>query len=550
MPPSWVQAFLSVAPIPSCLLSIAGSSLIIQHVRKGKRMSSYRSILTAMSVCDIIFTCGWMLQPFLSPSTIDQPWIFAVGNAGTCTFLGFVSQFGMSAHCYAALLSFYFVLTVRFGVTQATFTKVLPFFHGLIMIWSIGTAIAGTVLGQFNEMGVSPGCWIGGDGCVEDCMTPYILGWIFGGVPTLFCLGCVVVNNLVLYCYVRQTVVTGQRRSMEAEMKLAKYGSRPSSVVSGNQQSLSVEMPQNCRELPFSSDDAKSMLSHSDDFSLVSADSPSVTNTDDGRESQASFVSRSFGKIRTSAQSDSGSVSLASNTNRGSILRSSDKQWKRVQEVGTQSFLYVGAYFLSFVWSLSINILDGSNIEFREDAAYFFLPLLILQSILLPTMGFTSACIYFRPKILANSREFPAESRIWWAKRAIFGDSIKPTKARASRTGRFSGPTSKQPHQEPPKTLRIPSWRPTAMSSLVKKDSDVDGEGEGSRDSMRLTIIGDDCSVIAEGEFEESSRLALSLRHSISENKSESIHEVQKELPKSESIQEECNNTDRTESST
>ena len=76
------------------------------------------------------------------------------------------------------------------------------------------------------------------------------------------------------------------------------------------------------------------------------------------------------------------------NNKPNSVLRSSDKQWKRVKEVGTQSFLYVGSYFLCMIWTIIKQSLDGQDFDNVEGSGSVFLPLLILQSIFLPIQGF------------------------------------------------------------------------------------------------------------------------------------------------------------------
>ena len=225
MPTEGQQAFLSLILIPGSLLSIAGSSLIIRNVRQHRSRSSYRNIMMLSSICDIVFSTVWILQPFLSPGDIPYAWIYAVGNHTTCTVMGTFTQFGLSAHWFAGLLSFYFVSTIRFGVKQATFARVLPYLQGFILLWSAATAIVAGGLGQYSPSGPSPGCWIGSDGCthVDDCTFTYIVGWTFGGFPTIIMLLCVVVNNLVLYCHVRRKVVSGQLRALQAESDLSTY---------------------------------------------------------------------------------------------------------------------------------------------------------------------------------------------------------------------------------------------------------------------------------------------------------------------------------------
>jgi hypothetical protein len=420
MPTTRQQRLLSIGFVPSSLLSIIGSWMIITHIRQEQRKTPYRSILLWLSICDIISSIGWMFQPFLSPSEGPDPWVYAIGNDATCSVLGAMSQFGFSAHWYSGLLSFYFLLTARFGMQQKTFGKAMPYLHGFILLWSLSTAIAGVALGVFNPNGTGPGCWVAGDAsCTENCIPIHTLvAWIFGGIPSLLMLVSIITNNLILYCHVRGTVVRGQKWAMEQESKLSMYGktgkSGRSSIISQTKSTWSSDASVFSNAHPSHGDE----LAERSDRSLVS-----LFATD---------------------------LSIA--TKKKSVLRSSDKQWKLVQEVGKQSFLYVGAYLLSFGWSFAINILDSQDFEYDPSAGKVFLPLLVLQSILLPTQGIFNAAIFFRPKYLKTRRQFPSESIKWCIRRAVFGVRVKPTPTIPPNTQQ---PQSSNQQKPPPSSLRL-----------------------------------------------------------------------------------------------
>lgn len=397
-----------------------------------------------------------------------------------------MTQFGLSAHWFSGLISVYFLMTIRFGVKQATIAKALPFLQGFIIAWSVGTAIAGAVMQKFHPLGSSPGCWVGGDSFCQgdDCDTTVLLGWIIGGIPTILMLIFVIVNNLILYCHIRRTVVEGQRRALEAQMELSRYSSRNGSAKASVR---SGRMSGKSRDLRASGDSRDSRSAISSDLSFASAVSHTGEVQTINRQGSRNSLLSKLGRSDRSLFSTGAPVTPLKN----SILRSSEKQWKRVQEVGRQSFLYVGAYLLSFGWTFIINYLDSKNFEFKENAASFFLPLLVLQSLLLPTMGFFNCCVYFRPKVLTISREFPNESRLWWVRRAIYGNVVKPTPA--------SVRVSASVDPEPPETLRINIGGPVPMSSLARGDSSDDG-------ISAFDMSNDDCSIIIEGELEESIR--------------------------------------------
>lgn len=88
------QLFIALLPIPSGILGVMGSWIVIQmafRMRKAQSWSPYQALLTGMSVCSILYTITSMLGSFLYPKeTSTKVWAF--GNDGkfrTCKYDGF-----------------------------------------------------------------------------------------------------------------------------------------------------------------------------------------------------------------------------------------------------------------------------------------------------------------------------------------------------------------------------------------------------------------------------------------------------------------------------
>ena len=105
------------------------------------------------------------------------------------------------------------------------------------------------------------------------------------------------------------------------------------------------------------------------------------------KENESKLARYRHGSDVSGTQSLSQIVENSNQTPSGSILRSTDKQWKRVKEVGQQSFLYVWAYISCYFWTILKQILDSQEFEKVEGSGAYFLPMLILQSLLLPSQG-------------------------------------------------------------------------------------------------------------------------------------------------------------------
>lgn len=250
---------LSLLPIPSSILSIIGSSTIIYLVLFNNNMrsknnnhrrsnssnssssssSTYRRILLGMSICDLIISTAWACSGFLMPSDSSQR-VWAFGNDATCTALGFLTQFGFSGFLYYGALSYYYVLTIRWGMRDARFSKCLePIMHVICIGYPLATAFFGVGLGIFYENELGIGCWINNypDNCGsgpnetgEPCMSSTI-AWLIGGTVILFILASLLVNNIVIYVHVRRTITRSRRRHFTSTVVCSAAAERRTSTA-------------------------------------------------------------------------------------------------------------------------------------------------------------------------------------------------------------------------------------------------------------------------------------------------------------------------------
>lgn len=199
---------LYVLTMISATISIVGSSTIVYKVVKNLHTAlPYDRFLLGLSSCDIVASLTFFVAPFMLPKATSQR-VWASGNEGTCTALGFLTQFSYSAFVYNGMLSFYYLLTVRYGVKRQTLAKKYePWMHISVVGFFLATASIGAAIGLYNEIDLGPGCWIRDypRGCYEvgGC-TGHYFGWVFTGLPTLFTLFSVIVNNLVIYFHVKR----------------------------------------------------------------------------------------------------------------------------------------------------------------------------------------------------------------------------------------------------------------------------------------------------------------------------------------------------------
>lgn len=153
---------LALLPIPSSILSIIGSSVIIYMILLNhgqQKWTPYSRLLLGMSICDIISSISIAAAGFLRPQGSLRAWAF--GNEATCTAGGFLIQFSWSGMLYYNMLSFYFLLTTRYGLRNTVIRKrIEPFMHLISVGYPFVTGVIGAALGVYTEKSSSFGCWV------------------------------------------------------------------------------------------------------------------------------------------------------------------------------------------------------------------------------------------------------------------------------------------------------------------------------------------------------------------------------------------------------
>eukprot|EP00934_Nitzschia_sp_Nitz4_P002052 Nitzschia sp. Nitz4//scaffold8_size234185//151877//153292//NITZ4_001275-RA/size234185-processed-gene-0.164-mRNA-1//-1//CDS//3329559860//2052//frame0 len=211
------ERILASLSLLSGLLSFVASSAIIFMVVQSKQKSPYKRILLGLSVSDLVASVTYATGPFLLP-TETSPRVWARGNTTTCHLGGFLVQLSFAALWYNGFLSFYYLATVRYGVSTSAFAKRFePWIHMTTIGWHVGSALMGLVYGMYDELVLGQSCWIGEvpDGCMEDdsCIGD-LIAWGISGIWAIFFFLAVLVNNIVIYRYVRRTLERSKQRSM------------------------------------------------------------------------------------------------------------------------------------------------------------------------------------------------------------------------------------------------------------------------------------------------------------------------------------------------
>ena len=190
---------LAILPLFSALLSILGSSAIIRLSSTLK--TSYERILFGLSVADLSSSTVNALGAFLVPRDSSHR-IWAVGNDTTCAALGTLYQITTAGFLYSGMLSLYFLLTIRFRVTETWFAKyVEPGMHVSAAGGPLLTGFIGLGLGVYGEVRLGPGCWT-----VPDRQHGEMFGWMATAIPMVLTLTGVIGGQIMIYRHCRQVL--------------------------------------------------------------------------------------------------------------------------------------------------------------------------------------------------------------------------------------------------------------------------------------------------------------------------------------------------------
>jgi len=338
----------------SAALSILGSSTIVYKICINiSKATPYDRIMLGLSACDIVGSLSYgILNPFLAPADTSER-IWSIGNDASCTFLGFLNQFALAAVLYNAMLSFYYLLTIKYKVKRKEFAhKYEIYMHVLCLTFGMGTGGIGVVIGLYSEVDIGYGCWVNDypKGCDEPGGPPcigHIYGIIYAALPGVFTFLSLAINNCCIYLYVRKNLTVNDATN---ESTLSK-----------------TEEPQP---------------------SAIQEDAMNSINTDptngDSNVQQNQIISTT--------------IALP--------IRHSPAYNDRVQEVATQGMLYVGSFVVCFTPAFIFRVKDTFRPDSNFDENDIF-ALCALMSITYPLQGFLNMLVYNRPNYTRVRRAYP-----------------------------------------------------------------------------------------------------------------------------------------------
>ena len=195
------EKLIAILPLISALLSIVGSGVIIRMTLRRRLQTSFERILFGLSAADVSSSVVNALGAYLVPKDTSHR-IWTVGNETTCNALGTLWQITTAGFMYSGMLSFYFLCTIRFGMTEDTFrTKVEPLVHMTAFGGPLISGLIGLGLDVYGEVRLGPGCWT-----VPDKQYGEMFGWIAAFVPMSITIVQVVTSQIIIFRYCRDVL--------------------------------------------------------------------------------------------------------------------------------------------------------------------------------------------------------------------------------------------------------------------------------------------------------------------------------------------------------
>lgn len=229
--PKFTASFSAIASFCICFIIIR---------RKSPTNKTYNRIIFGMSVCDMLTSVGFFCTTWPVPK--GTPGIYgALGNQGTCSAQGFISQFSLSTVMYNASLSLYYMFVIVKKMKDDKIVRIEPLFHTVAIGLGLSTAIAGVALKLFNPVGWN--CWLSSAplGCTQSYASPdgttncirgdnsSLYRWGFYYAPLWFAIACETYLMYRVYAYVKvqeQKIERYTRDSSVARMVRTKRTSR------------------------------------------------------------------------------------------------------------------------------------------------------------------------------------------------------------------------------------------------------------------------------------------------------------------------------------
>jgi hypothetical protein len=392
-------------------LSMIASSILIYKVllryRVQQRSSSmiantsvttYHRILLGMSIVDVLYSIGAAVGPLAVPAGDSDGMVFGIhGTTATCTAQGAACQLLGAVVLYTAALNTYFMLKIRYNVSDAALSRRYePWLHAIPLIFAVTTTSIGIGLQIFNPMADSEfGCYIAAypsdcpvkpETCTRGKLlhaSPRVWSWYVWSSFDFWlflAFAIVFINSLLIYTAIRRQERRNERYCQVVATATLKKPDRCQPIESPH--AVATSIPQEDET------EGNSCISHDDRH----PDSDSARSNDDGVEpiDEANNNETSCG---TPSPAFDAEATMPSNKSNIGITRKSSnvvRKAKASRLAALQSTLYCCATFVPAL------VLVVPWLAFHMGLSSAYLVFLFMFQYLMATQGIFNLLIYIR----------------------------------------------------------------------------------------------------------------------------------------------------------
>jgi hypothetical protein len=430
---------LAVLPKVSSSLSILGSGWIVTEFlfdpgdKKKRHESVYNRLLFAMSLQDILasvwfFISTWAV-PRDTPGDVYQP----RGTQQTCTAQGFFLQFSIAVPIYNACLSLYYLLVVKYSLTDKRLRKwIEPTMHAVPWGFASATAVTGLFLDLYNYAYLW--CWISPYplDCLDSRSYPEDANCIRGDNAWIYRWALYFGPLWFIILFASITIILVYREVRKKEARSLKY--RRASLTYRKPQvhlerAAIDEVRATHETLAHSAGIRDSKPANASPSTESGVSTVTTANTSSSVESLVSTIteesapvvevseSNATGDSFTPAQPDAGNSEPKSSENERTLSSSSSfssvitrfQNWRKSfqrrrehhpqsYEVFDQALFYLGAFYFSFAFSTInriVELITGKSVSVLG----------FLHAFCVAGQGFLNFLVYRRPYYLKHRRK-------------------------------------------------------------------------------------------------------------------------------------------------
>lgn len=168
------------------------------------RANMQQRLLCAMVMIDMTSYLMWIFADVLMPKDASSFLFKTYGSKNTCSAQGFILQFNISSMIYNAILSFYYLLVIKYSWKPANLLKLEKWMH--LFPIAFGLITASITLGLNSFHAASWNCWIAAPP-EEKTKKYHLVSWLRMGefyIPLWICILISLINMFRVYLHVKK----------------------------------------------------------------------------------------------------------------------------------------------------------------------------------------------------------------------------------------------------------------------------------------------------------------------------------------------------------